>query len=98
VPQRFYDVEIDELNEPHVTRHGVSVAESYEVPRNDPMVRRNPEGADGRLPRVWGQRCRPGDRCGVRLRRSIGPPDRRVGGGPMTREHGMSEAEEAEYL
>jgi len=44
VPQRFYDVEIDELNEPHVTRHGVSVAESYEVPRNDPMVRRNRKG------------------------------------------------------
>lgn len=42
--QRFYDVEIDELNEPHVTRHGISVAEIYEVLRNDPVVRRNRRG------------------------------------------------------
>jgi len=44
VPQRFHDVEIDELNEPHVTRHAVSVAEIYEVLRNDPVVRRNRKG------------------------------------------------------
>lgn len=42
--QRFYDVEIDELNEPHVTRHGISVVEIYEALRNDPVVRRNRKG------------------------------------------------------
>ena len=37
----YYDVEIDEGNEGHVTRHGVSVTEIVEVFRNAPVVRRN---------------------------------------------------------
>lgn len=42
--RRFYEVQIDEANEAHITRHGVSVVEIYEVLRNDPTVRRNRSG------------------------------------------------------
>lgn len=35
------DVEIDDRNETHVTRHGISVAEIVQVFANDPDVRRN---------------------------------------------------------
>lgn len=38
------DVEIDDHNETHVTRHGISLAEVVQVFANDPDVRRNRAG------------------------------------------------------
>lgn len=38
---------IDEANEHHVTRHGVSVREIMQVFRNDPAIRRNRRARTG---------------------------------------------------
>lgn len=38
---RIVEIEIDDGNEAHLTRHGVSLAEVQQVFGNDPEVRRN---------------------------------------------------------
>lgn len=40
-PVKYFDIEIDEDNEAHLTRHGVTIAEVIQVLRNDQAVRRN---------------------------------------------------------
>ncbi len=44
---RYFEVRIDEANERHVTRHGVSVREIIQVFRNDPAIRRNRRARTG---------------------------------------------------
>jgi hypothetical protein len=44
---RYFEVRIDEANENHVTRHGVSVREITQVFRNDPAIRRNRRARTG---------------------------------------------------
>ena len=44
---RYFEVWIDEANEHHVTRHGVSVREIAQVFRNNPAIRRNRRARTG---------------------------------------------------
>lgn len=44
---RYFEVQIDEANEHHVTWHGVSVREITQVFRNDPAIRRNRRARTG---------------------------------------------------
>jgi uncharacterized DUF497 family protein len=44
---RYFEVWIDEANEHHVTRHGVSAREIARVFRNDPAIRRNRRARSG---------------------------------------------------
>ncbi|MGB6163682.1 MAG: hypothetical protein WCF33_14355 [Pseudonocardiaceae bacterium] len=44
---RYVEVRIDENNEHHVTRHGVSAREITQVFRNDPAIRRNRRARTG---------------------------------------------------
>jgi uncharacterized DUF497 family protein len=38
---RYDEIEIGDANEPHVTRHGVTVTEIHQVFAHEPTVRRN---------------------------------------------------------
>lgn len=44
---RYFEMRIDEANEHHVTRHGVSAREITQGFRNDPAVRRNRRARTG---------------------------------------------------
>ncbi len=44
---RIDEIEIDDNNEMHITRHGISVAEVHQVFGNDPQIRRNRKGRAG---------------------------------------------------
>ncbi|MGH9058567.1 MAG: hypothetical protein ACRDZY_03485, partial [Acidimicrobiales bacterium] len=94
------DIEWDEANRVHATRHGVSVEEITQVLVNNPRVRHNRRGRPGDYYALGEDRRRPGGHGGGRLgpQASGPPPDHGVGAAMTDKQpEEMTEAELADY-